>query len=162
MNKRFFEKVLIKAGDECWNWQGTKLKSGYGTTRVGTKKELVHRMMYRHTVGEIPENMVIMHTCDNPSCCNPNHLRLGTQKDNIHDMIQKGRANYVGMNGESNPNVTLSSNQVAEIRSLYKGVQNRMRPRTGPTLKELATQFKIGVSQVKRIVSNESWNGGMP
>ena len=157
MNRRFFEKVAIRAGDECWEWQGNRNQAGYGLTRVGTVNMGAHRAMYSHTVGSIPEGMVVMHTCDNPPCCNPNHLRLGTQQDNMQDMIAKGRANYVGMSGESNPNVTLSADKVAELRSLYKGPQNRMRPRTGPTLGELAKQFKIGVSQVKRIVDGDSW-----
>jgi len=157
MNKRFFEKVAIKAGNECWEWQGSRLKSGYGQTRAGTRMELTHRMMYIQTVGEIPKGMVIMHTCDNPPCCNPNHLKLGTYKDNAQDMIQKGRSVYTPMSGESNPNVTVSAEQVAEIRLLYKGVQHKTRPKTGPTLKELAVRFKIGISQVKRIISNESW-----
>jgi hypothetical protein len=162
MNCRFFEKIKIRTGDDCWEWQGAKLKAGYGQTRVGTKNMLVHRVVYEHTVGPIPDGMVVMHTCDNPSCCNPNHLRLGTQQDNVDDRIAKGRSNYVGMPGENNPNVTLPFDKVVEIRSLYKGVQNRMRPRTGPTLKELAQQFGVGVSQIKRIVAFESWNTGTP
>jgi hypothetical protein len=157
MNRRFFEKVAIRAGDECWEWQGSKLKAGYGQTRVGTTKMLAHRAMYLHTVGPIPDGMVVMHACDNPPCCNPNHLRLGTHQDNVNDRIAKGRSNYVGMSGESNPNVTLSADKVAELRSLYKGPQNRMRPRTGPTTRELARQFKISPSQVVRIVNGDSW-----
>jgi hypothetical protein len=157
MNHRFFEKIAIKPGDSCWEWQGARLKAGYGQAFVKGKLMLAHRAMYEHTVGPIPEGMVVMHTCDNPPCCNPNHLRLGTARENVHDCKAKGRARYVGMSGESNPNVALSAAQVDEIRSLYKGPQNRMRPRTGPTLTELAKQFKVGTSQIKRIVDCESW-----
>lgn len=81
----------------CWNWKGYLCKHGYGkvTRKVpGTRKNTTHRAhreAWKIVNGEIPEGMFICHKCDNPRCCNPEHLFLGTAKDNNADMIKKDR-----------------------------------------------------------------------
>ena len=85
-----------KATDSgCVEWQGYKNKSGYGRRRFRGEKQLVHREVYSLTHGgvPIPFGLLVCHTCDNPSCVNPAHLFLGSQKDNIQDAIKKGRIN---------------------------------------------------------------------
>ena len=79
---------------ECIDWSGYKIPSGYGLLKVDRKTRLAHRVAYREFVGCTWEDMhglVVMHTCDNPSCVNPEHLVLGTQKQNHLDMVSKGR-----------------------------------------------------------------------
>lgn len=78
--------------DGCWEWRGRRNHSGYGLIRVGDAKAvLVHRYAYQTWVGSIPAGLYVCHHCDNPSCCNPAHLFLGTDLDNIRDMQQKNR-----------------------------------------------------------------------
>jgi hypothetical protein len=90
-------RVKVNPDTGCWEWQGPRLKAGYGTCTVKSRKEegerhcLTHRAMWNAVHGEIPGGMFVCHTCDNPPCCNPEHLFLGKPKDNTADMIRKGR-----------------------------------------------------------------------
>lgn len=75
----------------CWEWVKYKNQDGYGRIRVNGKKKLAHRASFEEFVCNIPEGMIVCHRCDNPSCIKPEHLFLGTHKDNCHDAITKGR-----------------------------------------------------------------------
>jgi HNH endonuclease len=99
MEERFWGKVEKHREDECWNWLGACFKSGYGAFGVrASVTPRAHKMAYELTVGKVPDGMVLLHTCDNTKCCNPKHLVCGTQKDNIHDCIAKGRKRVRGKN----------------------------------------------------------------
>ena len=100
--ERLTNKVIIGDGDDpCWLWQGSKYKDGYGVMgTVDGTLERTHRVAYKIFVDSIPEGMCVLHACDVPSCCNPSHLFIGTQKDNMIDMVTKGRA--VDNSGEEN------------------------------------------------------------
>lgn len=91
--KRLLAKVMYSPSG-CWIFTGCKIKSGYGKIAVTrSKPAFAHRVAYQEMKGEIPEGMLVLHECDNPSCVNPEHLFLGTDKDNWTDARQKGR-NY--------------------------------------------------------------------
>ena len=75
----------------CLTFTGWKVPSGHGQIWDNGKLVYAHRVAFEHKHGPIPKGMVLMHLCDNPACCNPDHLTLGTQKDNIHDAVLKGR-----------------------------------------------------------------------
>lgn len=79
-----------KTGD-CWVWTGATVHNGYGTISVNNRLVRTHRLAYELTHGPIPAGMKVLHTCDNPPCCRPDHLFLGTDKDNVHDAVDKGR-----------------------------------------------------------------------
>jgi hypothetical protein len=86
----FFSKVAITDG--CWTWQGAvDSVNGYGVFRWRGKPRKAHRVAYAIAHGYTPAGLVVMHTCDNPPCVNPDHLVLGTQLGNVHDAITKGR-----------------------------------------------------------------------
>jgi hypothetical protein len=88
--ERFWEKVNVGTPDECWTWAACTNPLGYGWINVNNSGELAHRISWLINHGEIPEGLVICHKCDNPPCVNPNHLFLGTQKDNMQDYARKG------------------------------------------------------------------------
>jgi hypothetical protein len=95
MEERFWEWVNKGGTNECWNWKGAPNVWGYGQIRDTNgrygKKKLAHRISWIIHNGPIPTNILVLHTCDNPLCVNPNHLWLGTHKDNALDMCKKGR-----------------------------------------------------------------------
>ena len=92
LHERFFAKVAMIPFHTCWEWLGTTSNGGYGTLLHSKKrKEFAHRISWELHYGEIPPGMRICHKCDNVSCVNPDHLFMGTARDNTLDMIRKGR-----------------------------------------------------------------------
>jgi hypothetical protein len=120
MEVRFWRFVDKRAEDECWPWIGNTNPKGYGQFSVGKKaqgSEGAHRTSWKiHNNQDIPSKMHIMHLCDNPICVNPKHLRLGTAKENTHDMIQKGRKRTVAPKGDLNGKAILDEEKVRLIR----------------------------------------------
>ena len=87
---------MVDEVTDCWVWQAGKNNIGYGMIRDNKRMRTAHRVSYEEHIGKIPAGMLVLHSCDNTKCCNPNHLRLGTHKDNTRDMISKGRNRYFG------------------------------------------------------------------
>lgn len=145
MRKVNLEGLLVK--DEigrCWAWTGAK-RNGYGEYGGTT----AHRISYTLHKGTIPPDQVVMHTCDNRECINPEHLTLGTPQENITDKVRKGRAK--GGNGHIGQNASyskLTNEQVVEIRE---------NPHD-KCLCCLARQFGLSFQQVSRIRHNERWS----
>lgn len=108
----FWASVDKNAPGGCWLWTGWKLNSGYGDTSVNGRRITVHRFSYELANGPIPKGKLVLHRCDVPACVNPEHLFLGTDADNNHDMRAKGRAR----NGRQK----LTPEQVRAIRAEYR------------------------------------------
>ena len=144
--ERLWDKIEVKGKNDCWPFKKYLNSSGYGViTGNNDKKYLAHRVAYMSKYGEFPENMNVLHTCDNPMCCNPSHLRLGTQKDNVIDMISKGRCRYV--KGENQHKSKLTEVDVIFIRESYNG----------GNVKELAIKFGVTATNILFIIKRKSW-----
>lgn len=90
--RNFWDRVDKRSSNECWLWIGSIKPNGYGNFMVCRDKPInAHRMCWRICYGPIPDNMNVLHKCDNPRCVNPHHLFLGTQVDNLNDAKNKGR-----------------------------------------------------------------------
>jgi hypothetical protein len=83
--------IKVNENNGCWEWEGTVNQFGYGIAIHNRKRYVAHRFSWEILKGEIPDNLFVCHKCDNRKCVNTDHLFLGTQKDNLDDMVQKGR-----------------------------------------------------------------------
>jgi len=132
-------------------WTSVKNNHGYGLMRKGTRasegKALAHRVSYELANGEIPEGAVIMHVCDNPSCVNPAHLLLGTQRENMHDMARKGRDRKASLPGAENPNAVFTWEQIEIIKM-------RLRTETG---KDIAKSLGVSPSCISGINTGKTY-----
>lgn len=132
--------------DACWSWQARRNAHGYGSVVRWRRLWLAHRLAYEMTVGPIPNAMHVLHRCDNPACVNPAHLFLGTQADNVRDMVAKGRK--VTASGEKAGGSKLTVAQVQEIRS---------RRTDGETLLAIANDYGISDALVSYIANRKAW-----
>lgn len=110
-DKDRFESKVEKLPNGCWEWRGSFHHKGYGYFSIKHRIIYAHRFAYVAYCGEIPFGMLVCHSCDNPICVSPEHIFLGTPKDNTHDMIEKGRM--------SPGQPRKLRNVVSEIRRLY-------------------------------------------
>lgn len=109
--EKFFDLVKMGKSDECWIWVGSKTENGYGHLTRDDRIILAHRYSWIIHNGPIPDGLHVLHTCDNRACINPNHLWLGTRKDNQQDMNRKGR----GLKGKK-----LSEEHKAKMRASHQ------------------------------------------
>jgi len=145
---RFWSKVNIALdSDSCWNWKASINRHGYGQFTQKSKVVKAHRVAWILTYGKIPDGLHVLHTCDNRACCNPKHLFLGTNKDNVDDREQKGRNKI--MRGESNGNSKLTISQVEYIRARYAA--------GGISQQKLAEETGIDQTQVSNIIRRKVW-----
>lgn len=106
--------------NDCWEWKGARHPFGHGQKRFRGKVQYTHRIAWEWVNGPIPEGMCVLHKCDNPPCCNPNHLFLGTNQDNVRDRCSKGRT----AKGEFHYRAKISDDEIMIIRKL-QGFTNR-------------------------------------
>lgn len=155
IEERFAAKVPNLDSTECWPWAGYRTRGGYGAIHVGSRSNgtralvYAHRLAYGFATGPIPAGMCVLHTCDNPPCVNPAHLRLGTKADNTADMVAKGRHRYVPHRGEDHPQARLTAPTVRAIRASYAA--------GGRTLQSLADEYGISLTHSSAIVRRKVW-----
>lgn len=142
--KKSFEKYVIK-NDGCWDWKGSPSKK-YGSLQFENKSISAHRASWLIHNGPIPDGMFVCHTCDKPRCNAPTHLFLGTAKDNVSDMIKKGRAKY--LKGEKAPWSKLTENNVREIKNLLS---------KNISMQKIADIFNVKIVAIFDIKHNKTW-----
>lgn len=121
VEKDFINLLKKTSNESCWLYLSGKDKDGYGRLTLDGKRIRAHRFAYElFNNTKIPEGMIICHKCDNPPCCNPTHLFLGTHQDNIKDKVNKGRGWNPILYGEKNGNSKLTDIEREEIRKLRK------------------------------------------
>lgn len=144
--ERFWAKITKTDG--CWEWTGYKDRDGYGRLCLfklsGRPRALTHRIAYTLARGSVPDGMCVLHRCDNPPCCNPEHLFLGTNTENQADKVAKARQCV----GEASGAAKLTEASVKEIRLLAG---------TGLRQKDIAAMFGITQPNVGYIVRRETW-----
>lgn len=136
---------------ECKLWTGANNK-GYGVRKHNKRTVLVHRLAYCEANGlelEHVKGLLVCHTCDTPACYNPDHLFLGTHKDNVDDMMAKGRDS--APKGEDHTQAKLTRQDVGEIRALYASTNLKQR--------HLAKMYGVAISQISRVVNKKTWKG---
>lgn len=137
-------RVDCGAADECWPFIGARNKKGYGQMRLHCRQLQAHRLAFQVATGIDPGEMLVCHTCDNPPCCNPAHLFLGTKLDNNRDCKAKGR----NLTGSQHPMAKLTEAQAREIR---------MRRAAGEKGIDLAAEFGVTAALVSQIHLNRIW-----
>ncbi len=145
----------------CWEWTGGRYYNGYAAHTVNGRAVRGHRYMYEQVYGPIPPGMVVMHECDNPPCCNPLHLRLGTTRDNVLDKFSKGRANI--SRGESHvwrkhPELVRRGSQCAHATLTEDLVrQMRLERKNGETSAAIARKHGVSYGAAKRAINGSRW-----
>lgn len=138
----------IDQSGDCWVWTGAKAKSGYGAVTIFGKTKPAHRVAYELAHGvALTSRQFVCHSCDNRACCNPAHLWVGSNQDNIEDMLRKGRQhlNRGTVRGERHGNAKLTEDAVRQIRTSSKR----------PT--ELASEYGLSINAVCAVLTRQTW-----
>ena len=151
---RVLDRVVRIPFSGCWIFTGATNEFGYGIVGSGGRgmpNDRAHRITYKHFCGDIPVGMFVCHECDVPSCCNPNHLFLGTNQDNVNDMVRKKRNSPPPRNpnvvGSVHPGSKLTEQQVLLIRDAYaKGIS---------TQQQLADFYGVVRQTISKVVNNK-------
>lgn len=160
---KFRDRIAYSAKpNSCWEWTGSRQNYGYGQMKIGKRTVKTHRIAWKLAYGDIPEELFVLHHCDNPPCVRPGHLFLGTNLDNTLDRHSKGRDargerhgsrthphKFGARYGERNSNVRLTEEQVLDIRRLYAAGSYSQ--------KHLAEMFGVTQPTISLIVNRKMW-----
>lgn len=149
----WFERARMKTVENtetgCWEYQGEIVHNGYGRIWSDGRNVKVHRLSFLKFKGGIPDNLMVCHHCDVRNCWNPDHLFLGSAKDNSDDKVSKGRA--VALRCEDAPSAKLSKEQVAQIRRLQAFGKVNAR--------QIAVSFGVSPGAIHHVLNGSTWVG---
>lgn len=143
----FWEKV--NTSGDCWEWTASHDPKGYGFFGVAGRVMRAHRVSYVMHKGEIPDDLIVCHSCDNPKCVNPNHLWLGTHKDNAIDREAKNRGGRKGPLGSKARASKLTEPVVRQIKELL--VEGKTTHRV------LAKMFGVHFATISDLANGKTW-----
>lgn len=136
---------------ECWPWMGYRHR-GYGEVSWGMRMQRAHRIAWMLANGPIPSGLWVLHKCDNPPCCNPAHLYLGTHDDNVRDKVERGRQGKMPPDFRQRIRPVIGERQgQAKLRDA-DGDEIRRAAARGTPQRELARQYRVGESTISRVV----------
>lgn len=145
-----FWKYVTKT-NSCWIWSGSRFNDGYGSFWTGKKVVRAHRFLMTTIYGKLPSNLLVCHHCDNPPCVRPDHLFLGTHRDNAQDSIQKGRFNR--QHGERIGTSKLKNDDVIMIKKMLS---------EGKSTGYIAKKFGVHSSTISMISNGSNWKWLIP
>ncbi len=143
-SERFYSKV--RKGKGCWLWLAARNGDGYGAFWFAGRIQRAHRVAWQIAYGEIPKKLQVLHTCDNPRCVRLSHLYLGTQQDNMDDMVFRGRV--LDRRGKT-ANALFDTYAVASIRGHHI---------LGDSIEFLAKQYGCSYSTIYKIVKRKTYD----
>ena len=146
--KMLLREYARRVPSGCIEWTGGRTGAGYGQAYIHGVKVYAHRIAWIVKYGEIPAHLYVCHHCDNPPCCNPRHLFLGTHRENSIDAATKGLLPGNRTRGSVKPQAKLKECDVYLIRSLRRG---------GVSVTQLVSRYQISETQIRRIVNRQSW-----
>lgn len=151
--QKFQSRIIegsIKKENGCWEWEKCIQGNGYGRIRISTFTYYAHRLSYAAFKGDVPETYDVCHTCDNRKCVNPNHLFVGTRKDNMQDCAHKHRTTKgrTFTYGEKIHGAKLKNSDIPIILHMLE---------EGAKVKEIASLYKICEGTVRQIRTGKSW-----
>lgn len=148
LEDRLENRYRVDTRTGCWLWLGDK-RNGYGSVWVNGVRGYAHRAIYELYNGTIPTGMNACHRCDTPACVNPDHIFIGTQRDNIADMAAKGRSRRPPLHhGEAHHFAKLTLEKVDQIRLRYK---------RGESQYALAREYEVSQTTISQVVRNTTW-----
>jgi hypothetical protein len=145
-SQRLWSYVTVRGPDDCWPWRGADNGGGYGRIRLSTpstRRVLAHRAVFEECNGPLAPNEEARHTCDNPPCCNPAHLKRGTRRDNCMDAVERQRHARAGAYMPK-----LSAADAARIRELVSG---------GRSQRSVAAEYHVSPSTICQLVNRKTW-----
>ena len=145
IRQRILDSSELDLVSGCWNWQLSLNHNGYGNFSILRKSNVAHRASYEEFVGPIPEGLCVLHKCDNPRCCNPEHLFLGTIQDNADDKVAKGRS----MRGSGHYKAIITEDQAALIFNMIQ---------EGFTIADIKSRLGVGEDIIQPIKRGVTWN----
>lgn len=146
VKEKIQRSIVIDQTSGCWLWQKAKEAFGYGVIRADNKRYLAHRLSYKVYNGKLDDKLLVLHKCDVPACINPDHLYMGTYKNNMEDCVRRGRF----ASRDRKPNAKLKSTDIQTIKNLYFAEKL--------THKEIAHVYKVSIRLIGDVVNEKRWS----